>query len=214
MIQVVIVDDHELVCTAIARLLSDFSDIQVIAQVGSGEAAIKIAKEKKPNVILMDINMPGIGGMKAAQRILAHNPSVKIIALTAYANEPFPATFLKIGAKGYLTKGAAPEKMVRAIRDVATGKNYLEPEVAEQLAMKTLSGFPSSPVDLLSNRELDVMMMVIKGKSIQAIAETLCVSPKTINSYRYRLYEKLKVQSDVELTLLAMRHGILDQEGN
>jgi two-component system invasion response regulator UvrY len=212
MIQVMIVDDHELVRIAIARLLSDFSDIQVVSQVGSGEVAIKVAKEKKPDVILMDINMPGIGGIKAAQKILVNHPNIKIIALTAYTNEPFPASFLKAGAKGYLTKGTDPENMVKAIRDVAIGKNYLEPAVAEQLALKNFSGSHISPMDVLSNRELDVMMMVIKGIQVQTIAETLCVSPKTVNSYRYRLYEKLNVQNDVELTLFAMRHSMLDRE--
>ncbi len=213
MITVIAVDDHDLVCTAIAQLLSDLPDIKVICEVNNGEEAIKVVKEKNPNVILMDIKMPGIGGIKAIEKILTSNPNVKIIALSAYMNEPLPANLLKIGIKGYLTKGASLEETVKAIRTVAVGKIYLEPKIAEQLALKNIPGSSLSLLDSLSPRELDVMMKVISGMDIQTIAEKLCVSPKTVNSYRYRLYEKLNIKNDIELTLLAIRHNLLDKEG-
>ncbi len=213
MITLLIVDDHSLVCTAIAKLLSSFPDIKVIGEVNSGEEAVKIAKDKKPDVILMDIRMPGIGGIKAIEKILASNPSIKIIALSAYTGDPLPAALLKAGIRGYLTKEASIEETVKAIRTVAAGKIYLEPRIAQQLALKSIPGSNSSTVDSLSARELDFMIKVVSGIDIQTIAEKLCVSSKTINSYRYRIYEKLNIKNDVELTLFAIRHGLLNEEG-
>ncbi len=212
MITVMLVDDHHLVCNAIAKLLSNLPDIKVICEVNSGEEAIKAVKEKNPNVILMDIKMPGIGGIKATEKILASNSNVKIIALSGYMNEPLPANLLKIGVKGYLTKGASLEEMIKAIRTVVADKIYLEPRIAEQLALNNTLGFNPSALNSLSSRELDIMMKVVSGIDIQEIAERLCVSPKTINGYRYRIYEKLNLKSDVELTLFAIRHGLLDND--
>ena len=214
MISVLVVDDHDLVRAGISRLLSDVAGIRVIAEANCGEDAVKIAKEKRPQVVLMDVKMPGIGGLEATRKMLRNDPDIKIIALTIYGSEPFPTKLLQAGASGYLTKGALLEEMVNAIKAVHAGKRYLGPEIAQQLALKTLSDANKSPFDLLSERELQVMIMITNGQNVQVISEKLCVSPKTINSYRYRIYEKLNVQSDVELTLLAMRHGILDTESN
>ena len=214
MITVMVVDDHDLVRAGISRLLSDVSGIEVISEANSGEEAVKIAREKRPNVVLMDVKMPGIGGLEATRKLLRIDPDIKVIALTIYGSEPFPTKLLQAGASGYLTKGALLEEMVTAIRAVHSGKRYLGPDIAQQLALKTLSDADNTPFDLLSERELQVMIMITGGQSVQVISEKLCVSPKTINSYRYRIYEKLSVQSDVELTLLAMRHGILDTESS
>ncbi len=212
MINVLVVDDHDLVRAGICRLLSDVAGIDVIAEANCGEDAVRIAKEKCPHVVLMDVKMPGIGGLEATRKMLRNNPDIKIIALTIYGSEPFPTKLLQAGASGYLTKGTLLEEMVNAIRAVYAGKRYLGPDIAQQLALKSLIDADKSPFDLLSERELQVMIMITSGQNVQVISEKLCVSPKTINSYRYRIYEKLNVQSDVELTLLAMRHGILDTE--
>ena len=209
-----VVDDHDLVRAGITRLLSDVSGFQVVAEASSGEEAVKIAKEKRPQVVLMDVKMPGIGGLEATRKMLRNDPDLKVIALTIYGSEPFPTKLLQAGASGYLTKGALLEEMVNAIKAVHSGKRYLGPDIAQQLALKTLSDGTQSPFELLSERELQVMIMITAGQSVQTISEKLCVSPKTINSYRYRIYEKLSVDSDVELTLLAMRHGILDTESS
>jgi two-component system invasion response regulator UvrY len=211
-ITVLLVDDHDLVRTGIKRLLSDLSDIEVIGEASNGEDAIKIVKEKKPNVVLMDVKMPGIGGLEATRKMLRHDPNVKIIALSVHAAEPFPSKLLQAGASGYLTKGALLEQMVTAIRTVHAGKRYLGPEIAQQLALKTFSDSEKSPFELLSDREMQVMIMITSGQNVQQISEKLHVSPKTINSYRYRIYEKLNIESDVELTLLAMRYDMLDAE--
>jgi len=211
-ITVLLVDDHDLVRTGIKRLLSDVPEIEVIGEASNGEDAVKLAKEKKPNVVLMDVKMPGIGGLEATRKMLRHDPNLKVIALSVHAAEPFPSKLLQAGASGYLTKGALLEQMVTAIRTVHAGKRYLGPEIAQQLALRTLSDSDKSPFELLSERELQVMMMITAGQNVQQIAEKLHVSPKTINSYRYRIYEKLEIESDVELTLLAMRYGMLDTE--
>ncbi len=193
-------------------MLSDVSGITVVGEACSGEEAVKIAREKRPHVVLMDIRMPGIGGLEATRRIAHHNPEIKVIALTIYESEPFPTKLLQAGASGYLTKGALLDEMVLAIRTVHAGNRYLGPEIAQQMALKSLAETEQSPFAQLSERELQVMIMITAGQNVQMIAEKLCVAPKTINSYRYRIFEKLHVESDVELTLLAMRHGILDTE--
>ena len=212
MITVLIVDDHELVRARIRSLLSGVNGIKVIGEASSGEEAVKIAREKHPNVVLMDVRMPGIGGLEATRKLLRADPDIKVIALTVCDEEPFPSKLLQAGAAGYLTKGSALEEMVQAIHSVHHGKRYLSPEVAQQLALKHLSDEKASPFESLSERELQVMLMITSGQKVQEISDKLCLSPKTVNSYRYRLFDKLNVHSDVELTHLAIRHGILDTE--
>ncbi len=213
MIEVMVVDDDNLVRSGIIRLLEDFPDISVVAAASSGEEAAKIIKEKHPQVVLMDLRMPGIGGLEATRKILRHDPNTKVIAITVCSSEPFPTKLLQAGASGYLTKGAKPDEMAIAIRTVHAGKRYLSAEIAQQLALKNLSeGDKETPFQLLSERELQVTMMITVGSNVQEIADKLCVSPKTINTYRYRIYEKLSVKSDVGLTLLAFRHGLIDKE--
>lgn len=212
LINVLIVDDHDIVCAGVGRLLSDVKGINVIGEARNGEDAVKVAKEKRPHVVLMDVKMPGIGGLEATRKMLRNNPDIKVIALTVYGEEPFPSKFLQAGAVGYLTKGSSIDEMVIAIRTVFAGKRYIGPDIAQQLALKKVIDAEGSPLDLLSERELQVMMMITSGMKVQDISDKLCLSPKTVNSYRYRLFDKLAVASDVELTHLAIRHGILDPE--
>lgn len=212
MIHVLLVDDHELVRIGIGRLLSDVPGIRVVGEAETGEDAIKLAKEKNPHVILMDVKMPGIGGLEATRKIQRINPDIKIIALTVFEGEPFPTKLLQAGARGYLTKGAGLEEMVNAIRTVHAGKRYLGPEIAQQMALNTLSDTENSLFELLSDREMQVLLMITGGQKVQKISEKLCLSPKTVNTYRYRIFEKLKVTSDVELTHLAIRYGIVESE--
>lgn len=212
MINVLLVDDHDLVRVGIRRLLADVSGIKVIGEAKSGEDAVKLARELKPQVILMDVKMPGIGGLEATRKVLRTDPDIKVIAVTVYGEEPFPTRLLQAGAVGYITKGSSIDEMVQAIRAVYAGQKYLSPEVAQQLALKHLTDQDDSPFDSLSERELQVMIMITNGQKVQEISDKLCLSPKTVNSYRYRLFEKLGVNSDVELTHLAIRHGMLDTE--
>ncbi len=210
MINVLVIDDHDIVRAGIRRILDDASDIKVVGEGSSGEEGIKLIKPTNPDVVLMDIKMPGIGGLETARRMLRLYPDSRIIILTAYDEDPYPSKLLHIGVSGYLTKGASPDELVRAIRMANTGQRYISPEIAQQLALKPYTEQKSSPFDVLSAREVQISLMLINCRKVQTIAEQLCLSPKTINSYRYRIFEKLGITSDVELAILAIRHGMLD----
>ncbi len=211
MIRVLVVDDHELVRSGITRMLADNPDIDVIGQASSGEEAIDCVRENRPDIVLMDIRMPGIGGLEATRRILRIDDSIRVIVVTACADDPYPARVMQSGATAYVTKGADIQEMVRAIRKAHSGQRYISPEIASQLALQRLDGDNESPFSQLSDRELQVTIMICSGDKVQAIADNLCLSPKTINSYRYRIFEKLNIHNDVELTHLALKHNILTQ---
>jgi len=205
---VLVVDDHDLVRTGISRMLADISGLQVIGQADSGEDAIRKAR---PDVVLMDVKMPGIGGLEATRKLLRSYPDLKVIAVTICEEDPFPTRLLQAGAAGYLTKGAALEEMVQAIRMVFGGQRYISPQIAQQLALKSFQPqLSESPFDLLSEREIQIALMIANCQKVQSISDKLCLSPKTVNTYRYRIFEKLSITSDVELALLAVRHGMVD----
>ncbi|MEQ6342326.1 MAG: UvrY/SirA/GacA family response regulator transcription factor [Gammaproteobacteria bacterium] len=210
MIQVVLVDDHALVRSGIKRMLADVPGIDVIAEVGSGEEAVLLVRQCKPDVVLMDVNMPGIGGLGATRKLLQIDPTIKIIVVTVHDSEPFPNHFMQAGAAGYLTKDCGIDEIVRAIETVYKGGRYIAPAIAQSLALSLLPGAAESPFDKLSSREMQVMLMVAKGIKVPDISDKLCLSPKTVNTYRYRLFEKLGVQGDVELTHLAMRYRMIE----
>lgn len=211
MIRVLVVDDHDLVRTGISRMLADIDGLQVIGQAESGESAIKKSRELKPDVVLMDVKMPGIGGLEATRKLLRSHPDIKVIAVTICEEDPFPTRLLQAGAAGYLTKGAALDEMIQAIRMVFAGQRYISPQIAQQLALKSFQPkVNGSPFDLLSEREIQIALMIANCQKVQTISDKLCLSPKTVNTYRYRIYEKLSVSSDVELALLAVRHGMVD----
>ncbi|MEM1244309.1 MAG: UvrY/SirA/GacA family response regulator transcription factor [Pseudomonadota bacterium] len=211
MIRVLIVDDHGIIREGIKKLLTDVSGIAVVGEADSGEHAIRLAREEKPDVVLMDIKMPGIGGLETTRKILRYEPKTKVIAISAFDEEPFPSRLIQAGASGYITKGSGFDEVIKAIQLVAAGDTYLSPVIAQQLAVRSLSSKEDSPFDKLSERELQVMLMITAGQKVQEISEYLCLSPKTVNSYRYRIFEKLRIRSDVELTHLALRHGLIDK---
>ena len=208
-VQVLVVDDHELVRMGICRMLQDQIDIEVVGQAESGEEAIMLARQFKPQVVLLDVNMPGIGGVETTRRLVQALPEIHVLAVSGLAEEPYPSLLLKAGAKGYITKGAPMEEMVRAIKKVMTGGKYFSADIAEQLAGSYLSDQQQSPFSALSEREMQVAMMVVNCISAQEIADKLFVSVKTVNTYRYRIFEKLNVDSDVKLTHLAIRYGLI-----
>lgn len=210
MIKVLLVDDHELVRIGIRRLLQDVNGIKVIGEASTGEEAIRLAKELIPDVVLMDVQMPGIGGLEATRKMIRHNPDVKVLALTVFDDEPYPSRLLQAGAAGYITKGCDTEEMIRAVRTVHSGQRFLSSEIAQQLALKRFTKDEKSPLDILSERELQIMLMITSGQKVQEISDKLCLSPKTVNSYRYRIFEKLSINNDVELTLLAIRLGLVE----
>nr|WP_258019919.1 MULTISPECIES: UvrY/SirA/GacA family response regulator transcription factor [Pseudomonas] len=206
-----VVDDHDLVRAGIIRMLADVDGIQVIGQADSGENGLKLVRELKPDVVLMDVKMPGIGGLEATRKLLRSHPEVKVIAVTACEEDPFPTRLLQAGASGYLTKGADIQEMITAIRHAFGGQRYISAQIAQQLALKSFQPQSNgSPFDLLSEREIQIALMIANCHKVQVISDKLCLSPKTVNTYRYRIYEKLSITSDVELALLAVRHGMVD----
>ncbi|KRW83055.1 UvrY/SirA/GacA family response regulator transcription factor [Marinobacter sp. P4B1] len=217
MIRVLVVDDHELVRSGITRMLADNPDLDVIGQASSGEDAIEFVRENRPDIVLMDIRMPGIGGLEATRRILRLDDSIRVIVVTACADDPYPSRVMQSGAQAYITKGADIQEMVRAIRKAHSGQRYISPEIAQKMALKQLAGEKEddgelAKFDRLSEREMQIAMMVVDCQKVQDISDKLCLSPKTVNSYRYRIFEKLEISSDVELALMAVRLGLLDAD--
>jgi two-component system invasion response regulator UvrY len=168
-------------------------------------------RQRSPDVVLLDVNMPGIGGLEAARRMLRVDPEVRIIALTVYEEGPLLKRLIDAGASGYLTKGCDVSEMVTAIRKVSRGERYIASEIAQRLALGMLPGAESSPLEALSNREMQILLMLTQGQKPQAISRKLHLSPKTVSTYKTRLQEKLNVRSDVELIRLAMQYGMLDR---
>ncbi len=213
MISVFLVDDHELVRTGIRRILEDVRGIKVVGEAHDGESAVQWCRENQADVILMDMNMPGIGGLEATKKILRVRPDTRIIVLTVHSENPFPTKVMQAGAAGYLTKCSAPDEMIHAIRAVQSGQRYISPEIAQQMALSQFSSHDvENPFKTLSERELQIMLMITRGSKVNDIAEQLSLSPKTVNSYRYRLFDKLQIKGDVELTRMAIRYGMLDAQ--
>lgn len=221
-IKVVIVDDHELVRTGMRHLLKGTSDIEVIGEAANGEEAIDLVRKTKPDVVLMDLNMSsgsneaGLSGLDATRKLIRSNPKLKIIVVTVCQEGPVPECLVRAGAVGYVTKNAKQEELITAIRRVMKEKDniYITPEVAQAMALRQVSDASKSPFSKLSERELQVMYMVTQGTKVNDVAKKLCLSPKTVNTYRYRLFEKLGVHNDVELTHLAIRYSMAGGDGS
>ena len=208
-IRVLIVDDHTLVREAVAHGLSQYSDIYVVDQASSGEKCIELMHIHHPHIVLMDINMDGMGGLEATRRIALTHPATRVIVVTMSNNNVYPARFIQAGAFGYITRDVPLEKIAEAIRTVHKGQRYLSADVARQIAFSHLQEGDANIFDSLSERELQVVLLIVKGTKVTDIAAKLSLSPKTVNSYRYRIFEKLSIDNDVELTILSIKHGLL-----
>ena len=213
MIRVLIVDDHRLVRFGLARMLADAKGISIVGEADSGERALVLAREAKPNVILMDLRMPGIGGLEATRRLQRIDSGIRVLIVTACDSDPYPAQAMKAGAAGYITKGATAGDLEHAIRRVFLGQRHMCDDVAQKVALRSFEAGSECPFDQLSNREMQITLMVVGCHKVQQISRDLHLSPKTVNSYRYRIFEKLSVASDVELALLAVRHGVIEGNG-
>lgn len=190
-------------------LIEAEADIKVIGEAESGEVAVKLFQELKPDIIVMDITMPGIGGLEAIDRIMAKDKNTKILVLSAHEDSVHPKRVLNAGAMGYLTKRSAAEELIKAIKSIYQGKRYLEPNIAQQMAITQLSG-ETNPVEILSDREFEVFMALAKGKSTNEIADTLCLSPRTVGTHLYNIKQKLNANNSAEIALIAIRCGLID----
>jgi two-component system, NarL family, invasion response regulator UvrY len=208
-IRVILVDDHSVVRMGFKMLIESESDMEVICEAESGEEGIKVFKELKPDVVVMDITMPGIGGLESIERILAFDKNAKILVLSAHEDSVHPKRVLNAGALGYLTKRSAAEELIKAIRSISCGKKYLEATIAQQMAITQLSG-ENNPVEVLSDREFEVFMALAKGKSTNEIAETMHLSPRTVGTHLYNIKQKLNANNSAEIALIAIRCGLLE----
>ena len=208
-ITILLVDDHAIVRMGFKMLIEAEEGIKVIGEAESGEIAIKLFQELKPDIIVMDITMHGIGGLEAIDRIMAKDKNTKILVLSAHEDSVHPKRALNAGAMGYLTKRSAAEELIKAIKSIHQGKRYLEPNIAQQMAITQLSG-ESNPVEILSDREFDVFIALAKGKSTNEIADTLCLSPRTVGTHLYNIKQKLNANNSAEIALIAIRCGLID----
>ena len=210
MIKIILADDHELVRTGIRRILEDVSDFTIIAEAKNGEDAVQLCRKNAPDVVLMDVNMPGIGGLEATKKIVRMSENTRVICVSMHKESPIPLQVMEAGAFGFLTKDAEPEEVIMAIHKVFGGQKYIDSEVANNIAVGKLSPSNDNPFDDLSSRELNIAQRLTKGQNVKDIANELSISAKTVNTYRYRMFDKLGVTSDVELTHLALRHKLID----
>jgi two-component system invasion response regulator UvrY len=210
MIQVLLVDDHAVVRTGFRLLLQTQPDIKVVAEAQSGEAACQIYAELTPDVVVMDLGMPGMGGLEALRRIRARNPDARVLALSAHDDPMHARRALREGALGFLSKRSAPEALIEAIASVAAGRRYIDPNVAQKLALAEIEGAARSPIEQLSEREFEVFIRLAGGATVQKIADDLKLSASTIGTHLYNIKQKLGVVNQSELTLLAIRHGLIE----
>ena len=208
-LNVLLVDDHSVVRMGFKMLIDSEKDMKVSAEAETGEDGIIKFQDIKPDVIVMDITMPGIGGLDAIERIIAKDKNAKILVLSAHEDSVHPKRVLSAGAIGYLTKRSAAEELINAIRTVGSGKKYIESSVAQQLAITQLSG-ENDPTEVLSDREFEVFISLAKGKSTNEIADTMCLSPRTVGTHLYNIKQKLNANNSAEIALIAIRCGLLE----
>jgi len=207
MIRVMLVDDHVLVRMGFRMLLAD-AQIEVVAEAGTGEQACADYPKIKPDVVVMDLSMPGMGGLEAVRRLLAQDATARVLALSAHEDTAHPRRVLRAGALGYLAKRAAPEALITAVTAVARGERYVDAQTAQALALAQIDG-QSSPADTLSEREFSVFIQLARGASVPQIAATLNLSPSTVGTHLYHIKQKLGAGNQSELTLVALRWGLI-----
>ncbi len=209
MINVVLVDDHELVRTGFRMILQQQPDIRIRGEAGTAEEGLQMIRTLAPDIAMVDVHMPGMSGIELTERVCRAKLNTHIVVVTVVDDARFPKRLLDAGALGYLTKGCSADELLLAVRQVAGGRRYLAPAVAQQLALATLDG-NGSPFDALSSRELEVAMMLVRGKPLTMIGEQLSLSPKTVSTYKQRLMEKLDVDHILGLAHLMSAHGLID----
>jgi two-component system invasion response regulator UvrY len=209
-IRIMLVDDHAVVRVGFRMLLNATSDIEVVDEADSGEAAYQRYPEVRPDVVVMDLAMPGIGGIEAVRRLLSRDAEARVLILSAHEDTAHLKRVLKVGALGYLSKRSAPEDLIGAVRAVAAGRIYLDADLARKLAVQDLGGGAPGPVEALSEREFTVFIQLARGQSVNQIAETLCLSPNTVGTHLYNIKQKLGASNQAELALIAVRNGLIE----
>ena len=210
MIRVLLVDDHAVVRMGFRLLLQSQAEMSVIAEAESGELACQRYSEVRPDVVVMDLAMPGMGGLEALRRILAHDPQARVLTLSAQDDPMHARRALREGALGFLSKRSAPEALLEAVGAIAAGQRYIDKDLAQKLALDEFEGAAKSVVDRLSEREFDVFIRLARGATVQRIAEDLSLSPSTVGTHLYNVKQKLRVNNQSELTLIAIRERLIE----
>ena len=205
-----LVDDHAVVRTGFRLLLQAQTEVSVVAEAESGEVACQRYLELTPDVVVLDLAMPGMGGLEALRRIRAHHPQARVLALSAHDDPMHARRALREGALGFLSKRSAPEALIEAVTTVAAGRRYIDVALAQKLALADLDGGVKSPIEKLSEREFEVFVRLARGETVQHIAEDLRLSASTVGTHLYNIKQKLEVTNQSELTLLAIRHGLIE----
>jgi two-component system invasion response regulator UvrY len=206
--RILLADDHAMVRLGF-RYLLEGAGASVVAEADNGESAVRLYAEAMPDVVVMDVSMPGIGGLAALERLLVWDAKAKVLMLSAHSDDIVPVRALRLGARGYLCKRAAPEEFLRAVAQVAGDRRYLDPELAQSVALAQLSG-SANPVETLTEKELAVFMKLAEGHSVNDVADDFCLSPSTVGTHLYHVKQKLNVQNAAELTLVAVRNGLIE----
>ena len=209
-IRVFMVDDHALVRTGLRMILSAETDIEILGEAESGEEALPQIRRLKPDVVLCDLNLPGISGLEVTERVVRGDYGTKVIAVSVLEDGPMPRRLLEAGASGYVGKACDAAELLRAVRDVSRGKKYLASAIAQGMALSAMSGNDASPFDALTPRELEVALLLNQGMRQEAIAKRLSLSAKTVNTHKSRLFEKLAIRDSIALARLVSQYGLVD----
>lgn len=210
MIRILIVDDHAIVRQGLRQVIADAPGLRVTGEAAGGQEALELARQRAFDVAIVDISMPGRGGLEVLKDLKAEHPGLALMVLSMHAEEQYAIRCLRDGASAYLTKGSDPEELVRAIRAVAAGRRYVTPSIAERLAERLDQAAGRPPHEALSDRELQVLVLIGKGRSVGDIATELRLSVKTVSTYRSRLLEKMGMGSTAQLIRYAVQNGLAD----
>lgn len=208
-IRVYLLDDHALVRTGMRMILSAQTDIEVVGEAETGEAALPQIRALKPDVVLCDLHLPGISGLEVTERIVRGDFGTRVIVVSVHEDGPLPKRLIEAGASGYVGKGGDANELLRAVRDVSRGKKYLASSVAQNLALSGI-GSAASPFDLLSPREIEIALLLVQGMRQEEIARRLSLSPKTVNTHKSRMFEKLGIADTIALARLVAQYGLAD----
>jgi DNA-binding NarL/FixJ family response regulator len=210
--RILIADDHTLVRAGLTSLIARLPEMEVVAEAADGRQALRLVRDLQPDIVLMDIAMPGLNGLESAERIHGIHPKVKIIILSMHASEEYVAQALKAGASGYLLKDAATAELEMALKSVSMGQFYLSPAISRQVVDNFLRGGPTG-LDLLTPRQREILQLIAEGKGTRDIAETLHLSVKTVETHRAQLMERLDIHDIAGLIRYALRKGLISADG-
>jgi two-component system response regulator NreC len=215
MIKIVLADDHQIVRHGLRSLLAAEPDMEIVGEADNGRAVVRLVQEKSPQVVIMDISMPDLNGIEATRQIMNEAPGIKVIALSMHSDSLFVLNMFKAGASGYLLKDCALEELVKAVRTVLNRKIYLSPGISDIVIKDFVMGWSpqeSSAFSILTTREREVLQLMAEGRNTNQIAESLCVSVKTVEAHRKQMMNKLDIHSVAELTKYAIRQGLTTLE--